>query len=381
MPAEPTAPPAEVESVREGSRWRHAPPSEEGIREWFDSQHLHPGMTHAPYVSGLVLIGAKEKVNRTRRRNSGDTYVQEVEEAVFVPYVKVDTRIAYFRDYVRMLNGMAANADNDEGDSWIPLEFGDYFGVIRPVPQREITDESSAYFNGNLPEGYSVYAVRNNDDPQGRANISRYLVATFEAAIYKRSSGDKPDQLVARGRGSKQTPMKRQYADDNAIMKAETGAIGRALGVLGMLVIGTGVATAEDVQEAVTAPPGNATGTTGPAAATLPRSDVTTPEMIQEVAPPPDVAVDAIGGEEMTPALELPNDDQALRELAVQIRTDMQRRFPNTWAQYVEWWQERGHPTLEELEGPALRGVVIKLQRDMDERVQAGQDFTKAAAE
>lgn len=362
--------PVPVESVRAGSRWLHAMPSEQDVRDWFDTQRLHPGMDHAPYVSGLVLIGAKEKVNTTRMKHDGNTYVQEMEQAVFVPYVKVDTRIAYFRDYVRLLNGVEIKDPETEKVIVVPQEFGDYYGVIRPVAQRQILDESSAYFNGNLPAGYGVYAVRNNAE-----NISRYLVATFEAVIFRRQSGAE-DQLVLRGQGSKQIAMKRNFADDNAVMKAETGAIGRALGVCGMLVIGTGVATAEDMQEALSQPSGASTGATGAQAAVLPpvTSDVTTEAMIAEVTPPPTEAVDAIGPEEMRGALEMPDDDEERRALAVRLRQQMQGRFPNTWDEYTRWWAERGHPTLDELEGPALKGVLLKLERMLDERVRAGKD-------
>ncbi len=370
------APPL-VAAERAGSRWLHAAPSEQDVREWFETQRLHPGMTHDPYVSGLVLIGAKEKVNVTRRKHDGQTYVQEVEQAVFVPYVKVDTRIAYFRDYVRLLNAKQVNADNEPGDMPIPQEFGDFYGVIRPVVQVRIADEGSPYFNDNLPDGFTAYPVRVSD-----SKVSRYLVATFEAAIFRRRDGQ-PDQLVARGQGSKQvaTIQRNNYPDDNAMMKAETGAIGRALGVLGMLVVGTGVATAEDVQEATSAPsslPPAATSALPPSAQT---SDVTTDAMIAEVAalaPPPGERIDAIDPDQMGPigpALEpLPDADADLRGMALTFRKEMESKFPNAWRDYTGWWAERGFPQLDELEGPALRGAVIKLQRELDACKQAKSD-------
>lgn len=345
------APPL-VAAERAGSRWLHAAPSEQDVREWFETQRLHPGMTHDPYVSGLVLIGAKEKVNVTRRKAAdGTTYVQEVEQAVFVPYVKVDTRISYFRDYVRLLNAKDG----------APQEFGEFYGVIRPVPQIRVMEEQSAYYNGNLPEGFALYPLRVSD-----SKVSRYLVATFEAAIFRRRDDGKPDQLVARGQGSKQVATIRNYPDDNAMMKAETGAVGRALGVLGMLVVGTGVATAEDVQEATSAPnlPPAATSAQPPS---LQTSDVTTEEMIAAVAPPPGEAADAIDPEQMGPALEpLPDADADLRKLALSFRHEMEGNFPNAWREYTAWWAARGFPQLEELAGPALRGAVIKLQRELD---------------
>ncbi len=359
MPTQaPEAPPL-VESERAGSRWLHAQPSEADVRAWFETQRLHPGMEHGPYVSGLVLIGAKEKVNVTKKRVSdGLPFVTEVEQAVFVPYVKVDTRIAYFRDYVRLLNAV-------DGE---PREYGDYYGVIRPVAQVVIQAEDSAYYNGNLPAGFTVHPVR-----VGENTVIRYLIATYEAAIFRRGEQGQPDRLVARGQGSKQTGTKRgNYAEDNAVMKAETGAIGRALGVLGMLVVGTGVATAEDVQESLAATPGAAAGVS----ATLPPiqvSDVTTPAMIAEVTPPPAEPVDALGGEDFGPALTLPDDNGELRQLALDLRQEMEAKFPDAWALYVAWWTERGYAPLDELEGPALRGVVIKLQRDLDACKQPSQ--------
>ncbi len=365
MPPQTQEPPRVVPAQRAGSRWLHAAPSEQEVREWFETQNLHPGMQHAPYVSGIVLIGAEEKVNVTLRRQSGAQYVEKVEQAVFVPYVKVDTRIAYFRDYVRLLN--AVELQVSEGESLtLPQEFGDYYGVIRPVPQTIIADEGSAYFNANLPAGFAVYPVRESD-----SKISRYLVATYEAAIFKRGGGDKPDQVVVRGQGSKQTAMKRNYPDDNAIMKAETGAVGRALGVLGMLVVGTGVATAEDVQEAIAAPTGGASGATTATLPAMARSDVTTEAMIAEMKPPPMDAPDALGGEELGSALSLPDDNDGLRKLALDLRREMESKFPDAWAAYTTWWNERGFAPLNELEGPSLRGAVIKLQRDLDICTQA----------
>lgn len=357
------------EATRMGSRWLHLHPSEEQVRDWFSSQRLHTGMTHDPYLGGIVVIGATEKVKATRLRADGATFVQEVEQAVFVPYVKVDTRIAYFRDYVRVLNSVVV--ESEELEELMPREFGAYYGVIRPVPQIRITDEASPYYNGNLPDGFSIYPVRANEN-----NVSRFLVATFEVVIYKRGAEGKPDTMVLRGQGSKQTAQKRQYPDDNAIMKAETGAIGRALGVAGMLVVGTGVATAEDVQEAISTPSGASTGASAAQLPSdVPQSDVTTEEMIAAVTIPADQRSDAIGGDELGGALQLPDDDGELRKMAGELNAELKAHYPVAWGQYIEWWGGRGFGRIEDLSGPALKGAVIKLQRDLDERKQAGLDI------
>lgn len=338
----------EVQSERRGSRWLHAHPSEEEVRDWFATQPLHLNMVHDRYLSGIVLIGAKEKAQRTLRRADGGTYVREDEQQVFVPYVKVDTRIAYFWDYVRVLNG--------------GKEFGDFYGSIKPVPQKRVEDEKSAYFNMHLPEGYSVYPVRENEQ-----KVSRFLIATYQVSIMRRMAGD-AEQVVLRGQGSKQTATKRQWADDNAIMKAETGAIGRALGVAGMLVIGTGVATAEDMQEALAARPGESAATMAALPADAPA--ILEPQLPREAGPEPITADDV--------SEKLPETDEELRKLAVDLNAEMKAHYPVAWEQYIEWWNGRGFGELRELSGPALKGAVIKLQRDLDTRRRAKSDATQA---
>jgi hypothetical protein len=108
-------------------------------------------------------------VKVTRKNASDQMYIEEQERATFTPYVKVDTRIAYFWDYVDVLN------EQDGPDS--------YFGLIEPVPQTQISDPNSAFFNAYLPEGFGWYAVK-----QGNDSIRRFIVATFECAIYERQS-------------------------------------------------------------------------------------------------------------------------------------------------------------------------------------------------
>ena len=340
-------------AVRQGSRWLHEPPTEEQVKEWFDSQPLHPGMQHEPFYGGIVVIGATEKVKVTRQRQDGEVYLKEIEQAVFIPYVKVDTRIAYFRNYVRVLN---------DGE-----ERGDFIGVIEGVPQRRITDEKSPYFNGHLPEGFSIQVVRNGD----KDSFNRYLVATFRVAIYERQSyaqviAGQPAVPILQGVGTKQTALSKMYADDNAMMKAETGAIGRALGVAGILVVGTGVATAEDIQESMSAVPG--AGAAGAAAgapeASLPADAAPGGPGAEEV--PSDAPE---GGAPTTPE----GDDDTLRERALALQKELETDFPEAWQVYLAWWQQHNYGRLSELNGPALRGAVIKLERDLDAARSAQQ--------
>jgi hypothetical protein len=328
-----------VAAVRQGSRWLHESPSEDEVKEWFNTVNLHSGMDHGPYMGGIVLIGATEKVKATRRKSGGDqaTYVIEQEQVVFVPYVKVDTRIAYFWDYVRALNGGELK--------------GDYVGLIEPVPQRRITDRASPYYNEHLPEGFGIYPVRNSND-----TVNRYLVCTSRVAIYERAdygrviAGEKAPALLV-GSGSKQVPMARQWGDDYAVMKAETGAIGRALGVAGILVVGTGVATAEDMQEAQAGPVGAAGASAEGATLGAADDGAAVPDGPGESAALPATAEET---------------EEALLARALELRAEMQRDFPDVWTAYVAWWNERGYGRPEDLPGPALKGVVIKLERDLD---------------
>lgn len=338
-------------ATRHGSRWLHEQPSEEDVREWFTKQTLHDGMEHSPYLGGIVLIGATEKVKQTFQKANGEMYVKDTEQAVFVPYVKVDTRIAYFWDYVRHLNG---------GDI-----LGQFVGVIEPVPQRRWVDPGSGYFNAHLPEGFGVLPIKNSND-----TVSRFLVAQYRVAIYERQSyasrirGEKPMPILS-GIGTKQTGMARNWADDNAVMKAETGAIGRALGVAGILVVGTGVATAEDMQEAQAGPAGPAAS--AGEGATLPEGDPAAP--IGPDVPGEDAAAQDPGSAVPQTPQEV---DEALRERATALKSELESDFPEAWAAYLEWWRGRfGDAGLTTLTGPALNGAVVKLERDLDAAKQA----------
>lgn len=342
QPQQPQLVPAE----RDGSRWIYSKPPQDDVVAWFREQHLHADMEHDPYLGGIVLIPATEKVRETRRMPNGVLTPFEFERIVYTPYVKVDTRIAYFWDFVRALNGGKL--------------LGEFVGVIEPVEQKVISDEKSPYFNAHLPQGFSVYVVRNKND-----TVSRYIVSTMRVAVYERQAyaarvkGDKPMPLLV-GEDSKQTAVlnRQGWADDFAIMKARTGATGRALGVAGILVVGTGVATAEDMQEA----------TSGSAQAGAVEED-------KPVALPAVVGAAAHAAHEAATAAEQPSEDddvppevrdQQLRETAVRLRGELQSRDEGAWDRYVAWWQERGFTSLDELNGPALKGAVVKLQRDLD---------------
>jgi hypothetical protein len=335
----------QLEVERDGSRFLHGPPSAEQVKEWFESQPLHDGMKHDPYLGGIIVLPQTEEIEVSKAKANGDTYTTKVERAVYVPYVNISTRVRYFHDYVRHLNGE---------------DRADVLPVIRPVPQRVISDLQNTYYNENLPEGFSIAAIKNRDQ-----SVKRFFVATFEVAIVEREfagsyAKGEPVPVLLSGRGSKQVPTnyRNGWGDDAALMKAETGAVGRALGMAGILVVGTGVATAEDVQEAIAGGGGVED----------------TPAAPQAPIAPEAAAPQALGGSGAEAEVQASPeaDDEALRARALELQAEMERDHPEAWATFRRWWaEERKFGPLSELRGPALRGAVTKLERDLDAARQA----------
>jgi hypothetical protein len=216
-----------VQGHQEGSRWINERPSGEDVAKWFiTNAPMHDGMYPQRYVTGVVLIPAKEKARYAAQDGQGNVTFPEVEQLVYVPYVKVETRVAYFWDYVRSL-----------GD-------GDYVGAIEPadVPRLEV----EGVYNMNLPPGFFRLPVQ-----EASGKFVHFLCCSMQVRIYA------PDGAVvmAPATGTKMVScLTRWGIDEHALMKAETGAVGRALGMAGMLVLpGSGVATAEDMQEMLAA--------------------------------------------------------------------------------------------------------------------------------
>jgi hypothetical protein len=356
-------PPPAMEPERQGSRWLYAPPPESDVKEWFDGQRLHDGMEHEPYYGGIVLIGAKEKINRTYSNAKGEWFIREEEHTVYVPYVKVDTRVAYFWTLVDRMN-LAAGVE--------PGEERRYYGVIEPVPVKRVDNASSAYYNEFLPDGMFFYVGKGSD-----AATNRYICAQWEVAIYERQSylrlleakssarqGQRVQvPAVLRGVGTKQTLMGKKYADDNAIMKAETGAIGRALGVAGILVVGTGIATAEDIQESMAAAAMPTVNREGQDVGALPAivgpAEAAAGARIEGPDAPPS-AVGPVAEDEKSPQ----DVDADRREEATRLSATLKTQHPEAWEAYLHWYrEERNFPSITELSGPALKGALVKLQR------------------
>lgn len=289
---------------QEGSRWIDRRPAGKEVADWFiNNAPMHPGMDPARYVTGVVLIPAKEKVRVPRTDGGGNTTFPEIEQMVYVPYVKVETRVAYFWDYVRTLGDHAV---------------GEIAAVDVPRVDRE------GYFNLHLPPGFFRMPVQ---DQAGQ--FVHYMGCSMQVRIYTRDeAGQYTGTLMDPAQGTKAVPLLTRWGpDDNAIMKAETGAVGRALGMAGMLVLpGSGVATAEDMQEMLAAQSNPSAG-----------------------VPPTPPAV--------------PTKDKLLAEIAersVQLQADN----PGGFEEFTAWAQEKG-VDLNNLQEHQLRGVLRAIERKL----------------
>lgn len=228
--------PRELQPHRSGSRWIVARPEPEDVAQWFnDSVRVHAGLDPENYVGGITLITQKEKLDV-----QSDGVIREVSRLVHIPYAKVETRVAYWNDYLDLVKDEAV-------------------GVVEPVLGKELDEPGLR--NDYLPPGFFRHPVALAD-----GKFTNYIGCSMRVVLFDKATVDfrvvtvpgqgKVEKVVGKplrtfGTGTKAVPLLGRYgADDNAIMKAETGAMGRALGMAGMLIIpGSGVATAEDMLE------------------------------------------------------------------------------------------------------------------------------------
>jgi hypothetical protein len=204
------------------------------------------------------------------------------------------------------------------------------------------TNPQSPYFNGNMPAGLWWHIVAGQDGQSLRYLCATTNVGLYDPQTYAAKLRREPVMPLIGGQGTKQVG---GGPDMNQIAKAQTGAIGRALGVAGVLVIGTGIATAEDMQEL----PGY--GAT-PVAPELP----VVPSAIAEGQPPP-----------VDPAAQL---DQ-LRSRALALQTQLQEQSSDAWKEFAAWYAERrkseGWDGLETVPFEGLKGIVARMERTLAE--------------
>lgn len=292
----------DVAPKQEGSRWRFTRPSSEEVATWFTSVPLDDDMNHSDFVSGVVLIPATETVKYQTR-----TGTAERKEMTFTPYMRVDTRIAYFHKLA-------------EAKKLIP--------VIEPVAVPQVT--SGAGKNDHMPEGYWWHVIGTE------TQNTKFLCCTMRVALYREEdyfSLDRPEEVKGSSRPLRpvrfgvSTKQIKGLADDNMLAKAETGAIGRALGVAGILVVGTGIATAEDMAEMGSSP---------------------------------------LVGAPTLPEIEEAESDEQLNERLLALQTKMQQDVPEKWSEFSAWWTERkgaeGWSTLYDAPYEARRGMATRME-------------------
>lgn len=299
--------------AQEGGRWINTRPSGDEFAKWFKSVRLHDGMKHEDYIGGITLVSAREKADHAEERN-GQAVIRKVDQLIFVPYPKVETRVAYF------WNLMLHNSS-------------DWIGVIEPVRVNATPQPGQATA---LPPGFFYTAVRTSKGSTSFVNCSMRAAVYERGSYVNRVAGRDPIPLL-QGVGTKQVQTLRyeDRADENALMKAETGAVGRALGMIGMLVLpGSGVATADDMAEAHA-------------------SEARGVPSVSEAPPPVQAEKPA-------------QDDDVLRSKANALSKQLQADHPEAWGQVKEWAKERNFARVADLSGPALKGFVRKLEKTLD---------------
>jgi hypothetical protein len=347
---------------REGGRWINERPTSQEFSEWFTtSMKIDPKLNVQDYIGGVVLIPgvdnkAKFVVGFTER---GVPIIDEHAELSYVPYAKVETRTAYYWDLLEAHPEWVGVVEH------VPLHRPPVDGVAKALeaifiaegfPPEKITELLALMRPGGLatmvdqlPEGYSITSI------PVREGFTHFLCCTIRVSIFKANEDGEPKGRALRtGRGTKQVPLltgahSNPWADPNSLMKAETGALGRALGFAGIFVIpGSGVATAEDMLEAIaqgqppvdTAPEGNA----GPAA-------------------PPDAPV-------RTPVELAVADEDAMRERALALHKTLRERSDALAGEFATWANGRRLKRLSEAEGAVLRGALKKLEKLVDQTRQ-----------
>jgi hypothetical protein len=288
---------------KEGSRWYNARPASDEVASWFATIPLHEGMDHEHYIGGVTLILAKERSEEVAGfDDQGLPIIKERQDLVYVPYVKVETRVAYF---------------------WKLMDIRAWRGKIEPV----------APVGGDQigqPPGYFRYSA---SKPDGK--VVNFVGCSMQVSVRESSRTSSEGPLVmSPPPGAKIIPATTKWdVDVNALMKAETGAIGRALGVAGMLVVpGSGVATAEDMLELSAA---------APAAVEPQLPDV----------PQPATPVTHAG-------------DEQLRSRAAELVAQLAEQDPKGHEAFQEWARGR-NLRLDSAQGAALRGVVKKLENTL----------------
>jgi hypothetical protein len=350
---------------REGARWVNRKPSGPEFAAWFsDNVKIDEALDADDYIGGIVLIPAVETVQEVTGVNpqSGEAIIAKRKQLTYTPYPKVETRVQYFWDLL------------DSKEKWR--------GVVEPIttdrPSTEPVTVKEQVLDGDrivdretqrvptivqtveqLPPGFFVMSV-----PVGN-EIAHYLCASYKVEIWERNPEGNGDDLIVRsGRGTKMVPLVTSRTwdgrttikpDDNSIMKAETGAIGRAIALAGIFNIpGSGVATAEDMFEALNAP----------GAGVQPEADAS-PTEGGPAAPTAEPAPQRSKEEEQA------DEHKAMIARARELVGEGSN-LPGVLDAFKEWGEKRNPPVrnLGNLRGAALRGAIKKLEKLVEEGKQ-----------
>lgn len=312
-----------VERGRSGNRWINYRPTPEEVADWFQTVRLHEGMEHEDWLSGITLIEATEKHDHILgfAQDGRPQIAKDVQSLHLIPYPKVDARVAYFN---RLME----------------INRNDWSGFILPVAAADSKGMAVGFYAMRvaLPDGKTVSAVCYTARVVVIAGVVEWLPEVDPDGVTRRYPHG--DVVLAGAHGTKSVPLVDRWGgfDANAVMKAQTGGVGRALGYAGMLAIpGTGVATAEDMREALDQ-------------GSIPGSPAAAP-----------------AGAEERP-VEVGSSDLALRGEAVAIMALLKERHPEALAEFQAWARERKFRKLSEIQGPALKGLVRKLQKMREEQ-------------
>jgi hypothetical protein len=319
---------------QEGSRWINERPTGADVASWFkDNVELHDeGLDHEHYVQGLTLIPQTFKEKEVVGWDGDKPIIDERENIAYIPYAKVETRVKYFWDYMALMQS-------------------EWMGIIEAVAPVEQVK--------SLPPGFGYVTVRTADNKS-----VVYFTYSAQVTVYKRDTVEMRDivnrrtgevtrvregEIVMRSAaGTKQVPSLGRFgADPNALMKAETGAVGRALGMLGMLVVpGSGVATAEDMQEALALEGG----------------------AVQAV---PEQVAERGQAQAQAPV----DEDEGLRTRVKVLIDDLGKLDSDRVTTFRAWANEKKVSALADATSPQLRGLITKLEKEIEE---ANKDAAEA---
>lgn len=324
---------------REGNRWINKRPTAEEVATWWGEAVKAPeGLDVADYVGGVTIIEGSEKSKEMVGFKDDNTpQYTDLYNAVYTPYVKVETRVQFWHDL-------------------LALKAEEWQGYLGPVPQASWEDK--------LPPGFSIMRVAVDRDRE-----SRFVCSTMKVTVYKRGTvkwvehrnvqtGEMErirdgEIIIDAPPATKMIPLLSSGADPMSLMKAETGAIGRALGFAGILIVpGAGVATAEDMREAQAL-----------------EAQVASAREGGEETPPA-----AEGKARLDAGVEPTHDELVARAEALIAR--LKAEFEPEHTAFIAWIKERGFTgKVSERKDADLKQIIKKAEADL----AAGEERAKAA--